>query len=281
MSDPRRSRLPHPDPEPARRAGVPPRDRLAPSRDRPGDRDKAGGVGAPAAPRRPDRRERPRRRARWPPRAGRTRAAERGRRRARHDQPTLTGFLEHAAGLHAQELDARNDRRITVSTIHRARGSEALAVALLGCEEQLLPSWRSISSPDPDRLTEERRLFYLASTRAKDRLLITHVAERGRRATGGPSRFLAEAGLVQTASRLAAETQAHNWKGRAVTIYAEGTMTPTQRTETETRLPSQAAGEAARRERDRQLSMSERLERVHRLCAQMARLRPVPQRHSS
>ena len=91
-----------------------------------------------------------------------------------------------------------------MSTIHRAKGTEAQAVALLGCEEELLPSWRSISSPDPERLAEERRLFYVAATRAKDRLLITHVAERGRRPTGGPSRFLAEAGLQQTPSSLAA-----------------------------------------------------------------------------
>ena len=122
-----------------------------------------------------------------------------------HDEhATLTGFLEQAAGLHAQEVDAANDRRITVSTIHRAKGTEAQAVALLGCEEELLPSWRSISSLDPERLAEERRLFYVATTRAKDRLLITHVAERGRRPTGGPSRFLAEAGLHQTATSLAA-----------------------------------------------------------------------------
>ena len=117
---------------------------------------------------------------------------------------TLTGFLDQAAGLHAHEVDAANDRRITVSTIHRAKGCEAQAVALLGCEEELLPSWRSISSPDPERLAEERRLFYVATTRAKDRLLITHAAERGRRPTGGPSRFLAEAGVHQTATPLAA-----------------------------------------------------------------------------
>src|SRR5450755_1075815 len=84
-----------------------------------------------------------------------------------HEHATLTGFLEHAAGLHAQELDAASDRRITVATIHRAKGTEAHAVALLGCEEELLPSWRSLSSPDPDRLAEERRLFYVAATRAK------------------------------------------------------------------------------------------------------------------
>ena len=120
------------------------------------------------------------------------------------EHATLTGFLDHAAGLHAQELDAANDRRITVSTIHRAKGTEAQLVVLLACEEQLLPSWRSVSSPDPERLAEERRLFYVAVTRAKDRLLITHAAERGRRPTGGPSRFLHEAGLQHVPSSLAA-----------------------------------------------------------------------------
>ncbi len=112
-----------------------------------------------------------------------------------HEHATLTGFLEHAAGLHAQELGPGEDRRITVSTIHRAKGTEAQLVVLLACEEQLLPSWRSVASPDPERLAEERRLFYVAATRAKDRLLITHTAERGGRPTGGPSRFLTEAGL--------------------------------------------------------------------------------------
>ena len=121
-----------------------------------------------------------------------------------HEEATLIGFLEYAAGLHAREVDAPTDRRITVSTIHRAKGAEAQLVILLGCEEQLLPSWRSLCSPDPGALEEERRLFYVAVTRAKDTLLITYAAERGGRPTGGPSRFLAEAGLAQTAHPLAA-----------------------------------------------------------------------------
>jgi hypothetical protein len=56
------------------------------------------------------------------------------------------------------------------------------------------------------------------------------------------------------------------------------TMTPTRHEHREGPLPSQAAGEAARRARDRELTMSERLERVHRLCAQMAGLTPVRRR---
>ena len=64
-----------------------------------------------------------------------------------------------------------------------------------------------------------------------------------------------------------------------MTNYAD-TVTPTQRSTDEVRLPSQAAGEAGRRARDRHLSMSERLERVHRLCAQMASLRQIRRRRS-
>jgi DNA helicase-2/ATP-dependent DNA helicase PcrA len=122
----------------------------------------------------------------------------------RDGQATLTGFLEHAAGLHAQEVTAGQDRRITVSTIHRAKGAEAQLVVLVACEEQLLPSWRALQSPDPEDLAEERRLFYVAATRAKDRLVLTRAAVRGGRPTGGPSRFLAEAGLADAASVLAA-----------------------------------------------------------------------------
>jgi DNA helicase-2/ATP-dependent DNA helicase PcrA len=121
------------------------------------------------------------------------------------DDATLAGFLEQAAGLHAHEIAAGEpDRRITVSTVHRSKGTEAQLVVLIGCEERLLPSWRALESPDGGQLAEERRLFYVACTRAKDRLILTHAATRGGRPTGGPSRFLAEAGLHETLDSLAA-----------------------------------------------------------------------------
>ena len=121
------------------------------------------------------------------------------------DNVTLIGFLEQAAGLHAHEIAAGEpDRRITVSTIHRAKGTEAQLVVLLGCEERLLPSWRALAAPDGDQLAEERRLFYVACTRAKDQLILTHAATRGGRPTGGPSRFLREAGLIDPSQALAA-----------------------------------------------------------------------------
>src|SRR4051812_35503424 len=117
---------------------------------------------------------------------------------------SVTGFLEHAAGLHAEEIRPGEDRRLTVSTIHRVKGTETQLVLLLGCEEQLLPSWRSLQSADPEDLEEERRLFYVAATRAKDHLVLTRCHVRGGRATGGPSRFLAQAGLDTRPRALAA-----------------------------------------------------------------------------
>ena len=119
-------------------------------------------------------------------------------------QASLRDFLEHAIGLHAQEIGAAEDRRVTVSTIHRAKGTEAALVVLLGCEEQLLPSWQSLASPEPETLCEERRLFYVAATRAKDRLILTHVRTRAGRDTAGPSRFLYEAELLSRPARQAA-----------------------------------------------------------------------------
>jgi len=117
---------------------------------------------------------------------------------------TLTGFLDQASGLHAQQLQpGEPDRRITVSTIHRAKGTEASLVILLGCEDRLLPSWRTIEHADPEGLREERRLFYVACTRAKDTLIISHAARRGRRPTAGPSGFLSEAGLTTAEAHVA------------------------------------------------------------------------------
>src|SRR5215217_3745684 len=112
------------------------------------------------------------------------------------EQASLAGLLEQASGLHAQPLPDGHDPRITVSTIHRAKGSEAALVILLACEERLLPSWRALESADPEALCEERRLFYVAATRARDGLLITHASSRDGRPTDGPSRFLHEAGLL-------------------------------------------------------------------------------------
>ena len=120
------------------------------------------------------------------------------------ERATLTGFLEMAAGLHAQEVKpGQEDRRITVSTVHRAKGTEAALVILAGCEERLFPTWRALQAPDNEPLCEERRVFYVACTRAKDGLFLTYAHNRGGRPTAGPSQFLYEAGLIRRTSMAA------------------------------------------------------------------------------
>ena len=117
------------------------------------------------------------------------------------ERGTLTGFLEMAAGLHAQEVrPGHEDRRITVSTVRRAKGTEAALVILAGCEERLFPTWRALQAPDIEALCEERCVFYVACTRAKDGLFLIYAHNRGGRPTAGPSQFIYEAGLISRTS---------------------------------------------------------------------------------
>ncbi|MDP1847018.1 MAG: ATP-dependent helicase [Solirubrobacteraceae bacterium] len=108
---------------------------------------------------------------------------------------TLAGFLEQTRVEDVEPLTVREDRRLTIATIHSAKGTEAEAVFVLGCEERRLPSRQAIESDDPFAVEEERRLFYVAATRAKDRLVLTTGQERSGSPTAGSSRFLAEAEL--------------------------------------------------------------------------------------
>jgi DNA helicase-2/ATP-dependent DNA helicase PcrA len=107
---------------------------------------------------------------------------------------TLAGFLEQTRVSDIPSLTADEDRRLTIATIHGAKGTEAHAVFVIGCEERRLPSSHAIDSDDALAIEEERRLFYVAATRAKDHLTLSIAADRLGTSTHGPSRFLAEAG---------------------------------------------------------------------------------------
>jgi len=65
---------------------------------------------------------------------------------------------------------------VTLSTIHQAKGLEWGAVFLIWLTEGMFPSSRSLISPDA--LEEERRLFYVAATRAQDQLCLTYPRKR-------------------------------------------------------------------------------------------------------
>jgi DNA helicase-2/ATP-dependent DNA helicase PcrA len=99
----------------------------------------------------------------------------------------------------AEFWDARADR-VSLLTLHAAKGLEFAVVFIVGLEDGVLPlHWRE---PDEAAMAEERRLFYVGMTRAKDRLILSHARQRlwrGRLRTLEPSQFLRdiEAELVK------------------------------------------------------------------------------------
>jgi DNA helicase II / ATP-dependent DNA helicase PcrA len=105
----------------------------------------------------------------------------------------LPTFLEEVALV--SDIDQINEERdaITCITLHQAKGLEYPVVFLVGLEDGLLPHSRSLD--DRDALDEERRLFYVGATRAKQRLYLLHAMRRatfGRTQPSVKSRFLAE-----------------------------------------------------------------------------------------
>ena len=118
-----------------------------------------------------------------------------------NDEGDLEGFLASAAlSSDADSKDTAADR-VTLMTLHSSKGLEFPVVCLVGLEQGLFPSYRSLD--DPASLEEERRLCYVGITRAKERLFISHASERrlwgGMREPAMPSMFLSELpeGLVQ------------------------------------------------------------------------------------
>jgi DNA helicase-2/ATP-dependent DNA helicase PcrA len=111
------------------------------------------------------------------------------------EQPTIGGFLHHVFVDHVDD-DTDEDQRVLLASGHKSKGLEARVVFLIGCEEGTLPHHRALEA-SPRHVEEERRLFYVAATRAKDRLAFCCADERstrwGRRRTDGPSRFVTEA----------------------------------------------------------------------------------------
>ncbi|HBL16917.1 MAG: hypothetical protein A2X36_15765 [Elusimicrobia bacterium GWA2_69_24] len=110
----------------------------------------------------------------------------------------LERFLENVALQSGQDgYDARA-AAVTLMTVHLAKGLEFPIVCVTGLEEGLFPI--SAANASPTELEEERRLCYVAVTRAKERLILTHAATRrlfGRVYANLPSRFILEAELAE------------------------------------------------------------------------------------
>lgn len=109
------------------------------------------------------------------------------------DEPTLSGFLEEISLYTDQDRADESQDAMTLMTIHAAKGLEFENVFLIGLEEGIFPGRRSMDSPE--EIEEERRLAYVAITRAKQRLYITTTSYRmlyGQTASNATSRFLRE-----------------------------------------------------------------------------------------
>ena len=107
--------------------------------------------------------------------------------------PTLAGFLEEIALYTDLEQYNEGDDAVVMMTMHSAKGLEFPHVFLVGFEDGLFPGMRAIG--DSEEMEEERRLCYVAITRAKQTLTITHAKQRmlyGRTSAALPSRFLRE-----------------------------------------------------------------------------------------
>lgn len=111
-----------------------------------------------------------------------------------NDQPTLSSFLEEIALV--SDIDSMNDSedKVTLMTIHSAKGLEFEKVFLIGLEEGIFPGNQSIYE-GASEIEEERRLMYVAITRAKRCLTISNAVTRmvfGSTNRNLPSRFLKE-----------------------------------------------------------------------------------------
>jgi DNA helicase-2/ATP-dependent DNA helicase PcrA len=106
---------------------------------------------------------------------------------------SLSNFLQTISLMTDQDEDKIETDSVTLLSVHAAKGLEFRSVFVVGLEENLFPSYMSLSSPD--QLDEERRLFYVAITRAEELLTLSYANSRyqyGQMRYNDPSRFLEE-----------------------------------------------------------------------------------------
>jgi len=109
------------------------------------------------------------------------------------EDPSLGGFLDEVALYTDLDSVEDTDNAVTLMTMHAAKGLEFPVVFAVGMEEGVFPGFRSIG--EEEELEEERRLCYVALTRAKEKLYLTCAAQRllfGRTSANLPSRFVRE-----------------------------------------------------------------------------------------
>ncbi|MCY2966434.1 MAG: UvrD-helicase domain-containing protein [Planctomycetota bacterium] len=123
---------------------------------------------------------------------------------ANASDPTLEGFLENSSLV--ADLDGVDETagKVTLMTLHAAKGLEFPVVFVAAVEEGILPHERSLRSEVPGEVEEERRLMFVGATRARERLYLTRTwmrEMRGQHVLSTPSRFLEEMALDQRGSK--------------------------------------------------------------------------------
>lgn len=111
-----------------------------------------------------------------------------------HDEPSLSEFLEEIALFSDLDSLDESDDRVTLMTIHSAKGLEFNRVFIAGFEDGIFPGSQSVYGGEAE-IEEERRLAYVAITRARKQLYITRAQNRlffGKTDRNPPSRFLQE-----------------------------------------------------------------------------------------
>jgi len=108
---------------------------------------------------------------------------------------SMSAFLQSISLMTDADKEEENTDVVTLMSVHAAKGLEFRSVYVVGLEENLFPSFMSLSSPD--QIDEERRLFYVAITRAEEYLTLSFATSRyqyGNARYNDPSRFLEELG---------------------------------------------------------------------------------------
>lgn len=93
-------------------------------------------------------------------------------------EPSLGGFLEENALVAEVDKYDETADAVVLMTVHSAKGLEFPVVFLPGMEENIFPSWQTVERGNADDMEEERRLAYVALTRAKERVYIIHTKTR-------------------------------------------------------------------------------------------------------
>lgn len=111
---------------------------------------------------------------------------------------TVFDYLQ-TVSLYSDTDEMESDNVVTIATVHSAKGLEFPVVFVVGLEDGIFPSLR-VNENNSGHMEEERRLMYVAATRAKKRLFLTYAKSRflyGETKYSIPSRFLSECGLVE------------------------------------------------------------------------------------